>query len=67
MIFISVLHRYFRLDFDDDYFLGFQEKRMQSGHDGQTIMIKVVQCQNGGPFFRLAWDPRITLFRNSNK
>jgi hypothetical protein len=45
--------------------LGFQERRMQSGYDGQTIMIRVVQHHHGGSFLRLAWDPGITLFGSS--
>ena len=28
-------------------------------------MIKVVQCQHDGPFYILAWDPRITVLRIS--
>jgi len=33
--------------------LGFQERRMQYGTIGSTVMIKVVQCQHGGTFPRL--------------
>jgi hypothetical protein len=42
--------------------LGFQERGMQFGQDGQTIMIRVAQRQHGGFFLRLAWDPGITWF-----
>jgi hypothetical protein len=35
---------------------------MQSGHEGQPLMIRVVQRQHGGSFLRLAWDPGITWF-----
>jgi hypothetical protein len=45
--------------------LGFQERRMQTGHVGLTVMIKVVQRQHGGIFPGLVWDPGITLFDNS--
>jgi hypothetical protein len=52
-----ISYRYFNLEF--------QERRMQTGHDGQMIMIKVVQQQHGGSFLRLAWDPRISVLDNS--
>jgi hypothetical protein len=45
-----------------NYSLGFQEWRLQSGHDGQTFMIRVAQRQHGGSFLRLVWNPGITLF-----
>jgi hypothetical protein len=45
--------------------LGFQERRMQTGHIGSMVMIRVVQCQHGGIFPGLVWDPRITLFDSS--
>jgi hypothetical protein len=43
----------------------FQERRMQTGHDCQTIMIRVAQHQHGGPFLRLAWDPGISVLEFS--
>jgi hypothetical protein len=39
----------------------FQERRMQSGHDGRMVMIRVAQRQHGGSFLRLAWDPGISV------
>jgi hypothetical protein len=45
--------------------LGFQERRMQFGQDGQTFMIRVAQRQHGGSFLRLVWNPGITLVGNS--
>lgn len=35
---------------------------MQFGHVGLTVMIKVAQCQHGGSFLRLTWNPGIILF-----
>jgi hypothetical protein len=45
-----------------DFTVGFQERRMQTGHVGLTVMIKVMQRQHGGSFLGLVWDPGITLF-----
>jgi hypothetical protein len=45
--------------------LGVQERRAQSDHGDQSIMIKVAQRQHGGSFFRLSWDHGITLFSSS--
>jgi hypothetical protein len=45
--------------------LEFQERRMQTGHDSLTIMIRVAQRQHGGPFLRLAWDPGISILDSS--
>jgi hypothetical protein len=42
--------------------LGFLERRMQMGHVGPIVMIRVVQRQNGGSFLGLVWDHGITLF-----
>jgi hypothetical protein len=42
----------------------FQERRIQSGHDGRTIMIRVAQCQHGGSFLRLSCDSRISVLDN---
>jgi hypothetical protein len=50
-------YRYFNLEF--------QERRMQIGHDGQTVMIRVAQRQHGGSFLRLAWDPGISVLDSS--
>jgi hypothetical protein len=43
----------------------FHERRMQNGHDVQTIMIGVAHRQHGGSFLRLAWDPRISVLNSS--
>jgi hypothetical protein len=48
-----------------EFSLGFQERRMQTGHIGPTMMIRVVQHQHGGTFPGLVWDPGITLFDSS--
>jgi hypothetical protein len=45
--------------------LGFQERRMQTGHGGQMVMIRVAQHQHGGSFLRLAWDPGISVLDSS--
>lgn len=45
--------------------LGFQERRMQMGHDGWIVMNKVAQPQHGGLFLRFAWDPGIAILDNS--
>jgi hypothetical protein len=45
--------------------MGVQERRAQSKHGDQAILIRVVQRQHGGSFLRLARDLRITLFSNS--
>jgi hypothetical protein len=37
-----------------NFSFGFHERRMEFGYDGQTIMIRVAQCQHGGSFLRLA-------------
>jgi hypothetical protein len=42
------------------YNLGFQEWRLQSRHEGQPLMIRVVQHQLGEFLLRLAWDPGIS-------
>ena len=39
----------------------FQERRMQIGHEERTVMTRVVQRQDGGPFLRLAWDLGISV------
>jgi hypothetical protein len=44
---------------------GFQERRLQYEHIGQTVMIRVEQRQHDGPFRRLAWDPGITGLSSS--
>jgi hypothetical protein len=49
-------------DYSKYYSLGFQEWRMWSRHEGQTVMIKVAQRHHGGFFLRLAWNPGITWF-----
>lgn len=53
------------MGFDDVYFWGFQDRGAQLGHDGLIVMIRVVQCQHGGFFLRLTWNPRITLVCSS--
>ena len=35
------------------------------GYGIQIVIIIVEQCQYGGPFFILAWDPGISLLYNS--
>jgi hypothetical protein len=45
-----------------DFIFGFLERRMQTGHVGPTMMIRVVQRQHGGSLLGLVWDPGITLF-----
>lgn len=52
--------RCFNSFLDGDDFLGFLERREQSKRDGFIIVVRVVECQHGGPFLRLTWDPRIT-------
>jgi hypothetical protein len=47
-----------------DFSLGFQERRMQTGHIGPTVTIKVARHQHGGSFLGLVWDAGITLFDN---
>jgi hypothetical protein len=47
------------------FILEFQERRMQTRHDGQMVMIRVVQHQHGGSFLRLAWDPGISVLDSS--
>jgi hypothetical protein len=49
----SIPYKYFGLES--------QERRIHKGHDDQTIMIRMVQCQHGGSFLRLAWDPGISV------
>jgi len=44
-------HRYFSLRI--------QERRIQDVCRGQTVMVRVVQCQHGDLRQRLAWDPGI--------
>jgi hypothetical protein len=53
----SIPYRYFSLEF--------QERRIPMGHDGWTVMIRVVQRQHGGSFLRLAWDPGILVLVSS--
>jgi hypothetical protein len=48
-----------------DFSLGVQERRAQSEHGDQTIMIRGVQHQHDGSSWRLAWDPGITVFDSS--
>ena len=48
-----------------DFSLGVQERRAQSKHGDQAIMIRAVQRQHVGSFLRLAWDPWIILFSSS--
>jgi hypothetical protein len=48
-----------------NFILRFQDKRIQSGYDGKTIMIRVAHLQQDGSIFRLAWDPNIILFGSS--
>jgi hypothetical protein len=48
-----------------DFSLGVQERRAQSKHGGQTIMIGWVQHQYGGSSQRLAWGSVTAVFDNS--
>jgi hypothetical protein len=38
---------------------------VQVGHNGWTVMIRVVQRQHGGSFLRLDLDPKISILDNS--
>jgi hypothetical protein len=49
----------------EDISLGFQERRMHTGHVCLMVMIRVVQCQHGGMFLGLFWDSGITMFDSS--
>jgi hypothetical protein len=35
---------------------------MQSRHESQIFMIRVAQCQHGGSFLGIAWDPGTSWF-----
>jgi hypothetical protein len=48
-----------------DFSLGVQERRAQSKHGGQTVMIRGVQRRHDGSSQRLAWDPGTVVFDNS--
>ncbi|GLJ48701.1 hypothetical protein SUGI_1027150 [Cryptomeria japonica] len=54
------LFRYFGLEFDEEYFFKFLERRIQCGQESQIVIIRVVQRQRDGSFLRLTWNPGIT-------
>jgi len=54
-----------RSDFHRYFSMRIQEWEIQYVYREQTIMIKVVQCQHGDIWQRLAWDPRIARLINS--
>jgi hypothetical protein len=45
-----------------EFILGFQERRMQIGYVGLTMMIIVVQCQHDSTLLGLVWDLGIACF-----
>jgi hypothetical protein len=47
-----------------DFSLGVWERRVQSEHGDQMVMIRGVQHQHDGSSQRLAWDPGATMFDN---
>jgi hypothetical protein len=48
-----------------DFILGVQERRAQSEHGGQTVMIEGVQHRYDGSSRRLAWDLGTAVLDNS--
>lgn len=53
------------LGFHRFFTIRFQERRIQSAHDGQFVIVRVVQCQHGGTLLILALDLGITGFHGS--